>query len=164
MKWRMEEAAKNQADLILFPEVQLTEFFPQYPGQDVSQYRTTIDSEIVDKFCMAAKENEIMAVPNLLLYENGKTYDASVFIRKDGTIGGVQAFQNSVAIAMCNRVGKEGNMEFCGESVIVDANGDVIEKADDREQMVYAEIELSDSGAIRRSRPYTNLRRPEWYR
>ena len=241
----MEEAAKNQADLILFPEVQLTEFFPQYPGQDVSQYRTTIDSEIVDKFCMAAKENEIMAVPNLLLYENGKTYDASVFIRKDGTIGGVQkmvhiaqevqfyeqdyyapsddgfyvydtefgklgivvcfdrhypesirteslmgadlvlvptvntkaepsemfewelrvqAFQNSVAIAMCNRVGKEGNMEFCGESVIVDANGDVIEKADDREQMVYAEIELSDSGAIRRSRPYTNLRRPEWYR
>ena len=67
MKWRMEEAAKNQADLILFPEVQLTEFFPQYPGQDVSQYRTTIDSEIVDKFCMAVKENEIMAVPNLLL-------------------------------------------------------------------------------------------------
>ena len=31
----IKEAAENGADLILFPEVQLTEFFPQYPGQDV---------------------------------------------------------------------------------------------------------------------------------
>ena len=29
----------------------------------------------------------------------------------------IQAFQNSVNIAMCNRVGKEGDMEFSGESM-----------------------------------------------
>jgi len=32
----VREAASQHADLILFPEVQLTAFFPQYPGQDVS--------------------------------------------------------------------------------------------------------------------------------
>lgn len=32
----IKEAAENNADLILFPEVQLTEFFPQYQGRDVS--------------------------------------------------------------------------------------------------------------------------------
>ena len=69
----IEEAAGNGADLILFPEVQLTEFFPQYPGQDVTQYRIPIDSEIVAAFCRAAKDNGILVVPNILLYENGKT-------------------------------------------------------------------------------------------
>lgn len=29
-------------------------------------------------------------MPNILLYENGKTYDASLLIQKDGTIAGVQ--------------------------------------------------------------------------
>ena len=28
----IKEAAENKANLILFPEVQLTEFFPQYEG------------------------------------------------------------------------------------------------------------------------------------
>ena len=34
----IEKAAEDQADLVLFPEVQLTEFFLQYPGQAVSRY------------------------------------------------------------------------------------------------------------------------------
>ena len=38
IEW-MREAAEHGADLILFPEVQLTEFFPQYQGQDVRRYR-----------------------------------------------------------------------------------------------------------------------------
>ena len=82
----IKEAAENGADLILFPEVQLTEFFPQYPGQDVTQYRISLDSEVVTAFCRAAQENGILVVPNILLYENGKTYDASLLIQKDGTI------------------------------------------------------------------------------
>ena len=241
----MEEAARCGADLILFPEVQLTEFFPQYPGQDVTSYRIPLDSEIVKEFCRAAKENHIMAVPNILLYEKEKTYDASLFIRKDGSIAGVQkmvhvaqteqfyeqdyytpsndgfhvfdtefgkiglvicfdrhypesirteslmgadliliptvntksepsemfawelrvqAFHNNVAIAMCNRVGKEGNMDFSGESIVVDANGDVTAMADDTEQILYAEIDLTRSREIRKRRPYTGLRRTEWYK
>ncbi len=38
----IKTAANNGADLILFPEVQLTEFFPQYPEQDVSGYAVDI--------------------------------------------------------------------------------------------------------------------------
>ena len=75
----------------------------------------------------------------------------------------VQAFHNSVAIAMCNRVGKEGDMDFAGESIVVDANGDVTAMADDTEQILYAEIDLTRSREIRKHRPYTGLRRTEWY-
>lgn len=43
----------------------------------------------------------------------------------------VQAMQNQVAIVMCNRVGKEGDVTFAGQSVVVDPYGNVVSKADD---------------------------------
>jgi predicted amidohydrolase len=76
----------------------------------------------------------------------------------------VQAFQNSVAIAMCNRVGTEGEMAFAGESLLTDANGTVIVKGDDTEQLMIAEIDLQTVWKIRSQKPYTSLRRLELYR
>lgn len=241
----IEVASNNNADLILFPEVHLTEFFPQYEGLDVHNYRLTIDSDVVRAFQDASKNFSIMSVPNIYLYENGKSYDASLLIDKEGNILGtqkmvhvaqamffyeqdyytpsddgfkvfktpfgnigivvcfdrhypesirtealmgadliliptvntkeepsemfewelrVQAFHNSVAVVMCNRVGKEGEMNFSGESIAVDANGNVICKADDTEQILYVDINLSESQRIRDNRPYTNLRRPDLYK
>ena len=57
----IKEAAENGADLILFPEVQLTEFFPQYPGQDVSGYACELDGEIIEDRYL-----DIKVVPNKL--------------------------------------------------------------------------------------------------
>ena len=76
----------------------------------------------------------------------------------------VQAFQNSVAIAMCNRVGAEGEMDFSGESIAADANGELILLADDSEGIFYADIDMTQSATVRARRPYTSLRRPELYR
>lgn len=240
----IREASENNADLILFPEVQLTEFFPQFQGRNAEKYKTTIDSDIVNSFRKACKENHIMAVPNTYLDENGKCYDASLMIDKNGEIIGiqkmvhvaqaekfyeqdyytpsddgfhvfetdfgkigivvcfdrhypesirteaimgadliliptvntkaepsemfewelrVQAFHNSVFIAMCNRVGKEAEMDFSGESIIIDANGNTLLKADDTEQLIYLDIDLKTAKGIRSKRPYTNLRRTKFY-
>lgn len=243
------KAAENHADMILFPEVQLTEFFPQYEGQDCVAYQMTPESQIVKEFQAACKKHNIMAVPNLYLKpEGGKTdkraYDASLLIGKDGVIIGmqkmvhvaqaecfyeqdyylpsddgflvfdtplgkigivvcfdrhypesirtetlmgadcilvptvntkaepmemfeqeirVQAFQNSVFIAMCNRVGIEGAMHFAGESLVVSPQGEVICKANDAEQLLYADIDLQQARKIRAKKPYTSLRRVEFY-
>ena len=219
----IEEAALQKADLILFPEVQLTEFFPQYPGQDVSEYRVGQNSDIVKTFCNAARDNQIMVVPNLYLYqkmvhvaqanqffeqdyytpaddgfhvfdtEYGKIGIVVCFdrhypesIRTEALMGAdliliptvntkaepsemfewelrVQAFHNSVYIAMGNRVGTEGQMDFSGESIVIDANGNTIVKADDRAQILYTDIDLEQAKTIRNKRPYTNLRRTELY-
>ena len=75
----------------------------------------------------------------------------------------VQAMQNQVFIAMCNRVGKEDHMDFAGESLLVDPNGDIIFKADDRQQLIECEIDLSKAGKLRKSKPYFSTRRPECY-
>lgn len=244
----IQEAAENHSDLIFFPEIQLTEFFPQFPKEkqnyDVKKNLATLDSQIIKSFCESAKKNHIYVSPNVYLEENGKSFDASILIDRNGRILGiqkmvhvaqasqfyeqdyyapsddgfkvfqteignlgivvcfdrhypesirtealrgadliliptantkaepsemfeweirVQAFQNSVQIAMCNRVGTENEMQFSGESIVCDADGNVVKIAGDAEQIVYAELDLQKSQETRKSKPYTNLRRTEFY-
>jgi predicted amidohydrolase len=241
----IEKSAEQGADLILFPEVHLTDFFPQYSGQNVEAYGIEMDSDIVASIKEACARNHIAAVPNIYLKENGKFYDASIFIDKTGKVIGiqkmvhvaqaekfyeqdyyepsdtgfqvfdtemgkigivvcfdrhypesirteslmgadliliptvnaksepmemfeweirVQSFQNSVAIAMCNRVGTEGDMVFAGESILADADGNVIVKADDNERLILEEIDLQTVEKVRSEKPYTTLRRPDMYK
>ena len=75
----------------------------------------------------------------------------------------IAAMQNGVFIALCNRVGREEAMHFCGESLVVDPRGNLMAKADDREQILYADLDLSLIEKSREERPYLRLRRPEKY-
>lgn len=241
----LNQSAAAGADIILYPEIQLSHFFPQYQGRDASKHAVTIDGEEVAVFRRACKQAGLIAVPNFYLQENGRYYDTSIFIGADGEVIGkqkmvhiaqaeqfyeqdyyspsdegflvfdtphgrigavicfdrhypesirtealmgadliliptantkaepsemfiwelrVQAFQSSVAVAMCNRVGKEDEMDFSGESVAIDASGNVLALGGDGEEIVYAELDLKQSARIRNSRPYTQLRRPELYK
>lgn len=65
---------------------------------------------------------------------------------------------------MCNRIGQESEMNFSGESIVVNQNGEAIKKVGDQEEIVYVDINLSNSKKIRESRPYTQLRRTKFYR
>ena len=71
--------------------------------------------------------------------------------------------QNEVFIAMCNRVGTEGRMEFSGESVIVDYNGEIIACANAEEDLLIAEISLPDASKTQQQKPYMRYRRPSLY-
>ncbi len=75
----------------------------------------------------------------------------------------VQAFQNSVNVVVCNRVGTEGKMEFSGESIVVDCNGNITACADSGEQLLIAETDLPSASQIREQRPYMRHRRPQFY-
>lgn len=74
-----------------------------------------------------------------------------------------QAYQNNVFVAMCNRVGKEGGMEFVGQSLVADCDGNIIFKSDNQEQLITCELDLSLCKKSRENRPYINLRREEMY-
>jgi predicted amidohydrolase len=240
----MEEAAKNGANLICFPELQFYPFFPQYKGKDTSSYEIGIEDQVIKSLQEKCKELKMVAVPNFYLNEGADKFDASPLIDSNGEILGISkmvhivqaegfyeqdyynpsesgfkvyntaigkvgvvicfdrhypesirscalqgaqiiiiptantkdeplemfewelrvpAMQNSVFIAMCNRVGLEGKMDFCGESIVVDPNGGVIVKANDQEQIVYADIEMELATRTRDQKPYFKLRRPEVY-
>ncbi|MCD8151068.1 MAG: carbon-nitrogen hydrolase family protein [Clostridiales bacterium] len=240
----LRDAAQNGADLILYPELTLLPFFPQYEKQDVSDKAVKVDAAEILEFQKACQENRIYAVPNFYYEENQKRYDASFLIAPIGEIQGiqkmvhiaqaagfyeqdyyapsddgfqvfrtpfgnlgivvcfdrhypesirtgklngadliliptantkaepldmfeweirVQAFQNCIPIVMCNRTGTEGRMVFAGESLSVDADGNLMIKADDREQLVYVEVDMDNNRMKGDSRPYVSLRRPELY-
>ena len=61
----IREAAVQGADLIVFPEIQLTPFFPQYPGLDVSNYVLTEDSAAIRAVCEACRNAGIFASPKV---------------------------------------------------------------------------------------------------
>lgn len=74
-----------------------------------------------------------------------------------------QAMQNGVFIAMCNRVGREDQMDFAGESLVASPDGSLIVKAGCQEELVTAEFSLEDARRERQKRPFLFLRRPEMY-
>ena len=47
--------------------------------------------------------------------------------------------------------------------VIVPTASNVVSKADDQEQLIIADIDLTQTAAARKQRPFLELRRPEWY-
>ena len=75
----------------------------------------------------------------------------------------VQAFQNSVNIAMCNRVGLEDEMEFSGESVVCDYDGNLISLAGENEALLLADVDMQGASTVRAARPYVHLRQPDFY-
>ena len=219
-------ASENNADLILFPEIHLTPFFPQYENIDVENYLITQDSHYIKRIQEACFKYDIFAAPNLYVLENNNSYDMSFLIDNHGNIIGkqkmvhikqaekffeesyydpsddgfnvfetkfgkigiaicfdrhfpesirtltlkgaqlilipaantanepeelfkweikVQSFQNNVIIAMCNRVGIEDEMEFNGQSIVCDVNGDSLAVASDDEEILYANVDLDKS-------------------
>ena len=46
---------------------------------------------------------------------------------------------------------------------MVSAEGQTIYKADDKEKIIYTDIDLGEALKIRQAKPYVSLRRTEWY-
>ena len=237
-----DRAAGN--DLLFFPEIQLSPFFPQYEKQNVDQYCLTKDSDEIAVLKKKAAEHHYYLSPNLYLEQEVGRYDTSLWINPQGNLldtaemvhiaqakqfyeqdyyvpsrtgfkvfdtpfgkigivicydrhlpesirtcalkGAqlilvptantkaepmemfeweirVQAMQNQVFVAMCNRVGLEDKMDFAGESLVVHPSGEVLLKADDRERLLSCEIDLQEAVELRKKVPYIKTRRPEWY-
>lgn len=234
----------KDSDLIFFPEIQLSPFFPQYEKGDASRYLVTMDSPYVTAFINKAEEINSFIVPNVYMKIDNKCYDCSfatngakmvrivakmvhiaqaenfyeqdyytpsddgfkVFDTNFGKVGivicydrhlpesirtcalmgaeliiiptanlttepmemfewevRVQAMQNSVFIAMCNRVGTEGKLTFAGESIVCDPNGNVIAKVGAEETLLTCDIDLAEATRIRNAKPYFATRRKEFY-
>lgn len=65
-------ALARGSDLLFFPEIQLTPFFPQYEKRDVSKYVLTPDSDMIARLKAAARDNGYYMSPNVYLELDGK--------------------------------------------------------------------------------------------
>lgn len=240
----MRLAAEKGADVVCFPELQLSPFFPRFEGRDASRYAVTVDDDAVVELRRACAELDLVAFPNVYLDEEGRTFDASLAIGPDGSLLGISkmvhvvraprffeqdyytpsdtgfrvhdtpvgkigvvicfdrhfpesfrtsvlqgarlilvpvantrdeplemfdwemrvaAMQNGVHVAMCNRIGFEGEMHFSGGSIVVGPEGEVVARAGDEEEVLVTEVDLAAVERSRGARTYLPLRRPDSY-
>lgn len=73
----------------------------------------------------------------------------------------IPAFQNSCHTLMINRVGLEGEMDYCGSSVFCDPEGNAVARGDDQEGLILADLDFAKAAEVRAAKQYMSLRRPE---
>jgi beta-ureidopropionase len=74
------------------------------------------------------------------------------------------AFQNGCFIALCNRVGREEQLTFAGESFVCAPDGRVIARAAKlQDSILYADIDLKDVERSHARRVFFKDRRPDLY-
>ena len=240
----IKEAAETGAQMVCFPEGQLTHYVPQYKGLNTEDIAIEMDHPYLAGFCDACRMNKIIASIAVNLKMKDNVYPSMVLIAEEGEILGITkknhivyaphfyeqdyftpgddgfpvfetsigkiaqivcfdrhfpesfrtcalkgadfivtavanekaepcelfrweilipAFQNSVNCLMVNRVGSEGNMDFCGESVFAAPDGTVIALADDGECLLTADLDFDKAKEIREAKQYFSLRRPETF-
>jgi N-carbamoylputrescine amidase len=80
------------------------------------------------------------------------------------TIQRAHAIANGVYVVVVNRVGKEGQLQFWGQSFVVDPFGRIIAKASaDKEEVLVVECQLSNIERTRQNWPFLRDRRIESY-
>lgn len=84
-----EEAARQGARLIAFPELAFTYFYPQHlPGGNVPSLAEPIPGPTTEVFSKLAKKWNVVTVLNLFERDGRNTYDSSPVIDADGSLLG----------------------------------------------------------------------------
>ncbi len=244
----IKKAAKEGAELIVFPELSFLTFFPQSPGNPKAiELAETIPGPTTKIFCEVAKQLGVVIIINLYERKGKNLYDSSPLIDADGQIIGVvrmvhimegpgfhekeyycpgnnnqlvfptkvgrvgiaicydrhfpeymrilalqkaeivvvpqagvknewpegifeaelrvAAFQNGYFAALANRVGQERDLNFSGESFIVDPFGQVIARAPaGKESILLADCNLDLISLAPAKKHFLLDRRPNFYK
>jgi N-carbamoylputrescine amidase len=75
-----------------------------------------------------------------------------------------RAWENGLYIAACNKVGKDGDWNFPGGSLVVDPEGNIVKSAGNKEETITADLDLSLVYQARIKSPTFRDRRPEVYK
>src|SRR5215469_14838158 len=81
--------------------------------------------------------------------------------RDQDVIFAARALENECVVAVCNRVGREGEWRYFGRSLVADARGRLVAQAGPGEEMVLAEV--ATAGAADPALGYMAHRRPGIY-
>jgi len=106
---------------------------------------------------------DLIFYPTAIGYLKGDPLPHSDWLNAWITIQRAHAIANFVHVAVVNRVGVEGPIKFWGSSFVADAFGKILKKAGDKEQILIADIDISQNARIREGWRFTKNRRPDTY-
>lgn len=112
----------------------------------------------------AMKGAEILFYPTAIGWhqdQDGKTNAEQLEAWK--TIQKSHSVANGIPVVSVNRVGKEGEMQFWGNSFVTNSFGKIIYQADENEETIIASINLDESDEKRTHWPFFRDRRIDSY-
>jgi len=80
------------------------------------------------------------------------------------TLLAARAIENQAFVVACNRVGADEANRFSGHSMVIDPWGNILAEGNEGEEILRAELDLSQVAEIRRQIPVFRDRRPDLYR
>lgn len=75
------------SDVLFFPQLQLTPYFPQMPGLNASRALSRMSDARLKGMAYQAQKNHMFISPNVYLEQDGRMYDASLWFDRDGQMG-----------------------------------------------------------------------------
>jgi predicted amidohydrolase len=75
-----------------------------------------------------------------------------------------RAIENQAYVVGVNRVGDGGRLHYAGDSAAISPLGEVLAEGDDRERVLFADIDPATVARLRSRFPALDDRRPEAYR
>ncbi len=135
------------------------------PGSKLKVWKTAF-GKVGPLICMDIGYPE---VPRILGLQGAEFFIApSCWIDADADIWPLhlqaRALDNLAFVVGCNRVGVEGDLNFIGQSMLVDPRGRILARLGDQEDVLYASIDLDEVETARRRALHWTLRRPEMYK
>ena len=106
---------------------------------------------------------EILFYPTAIGWKPSEFKAAESYRSAWETIQRSHAIANGVYVASVNRVGKEGAIKFWGGSFVADPFGGVVYRAEDKEEIIIADCDLSKVEQTRREWPFLRDRRIDSY-
>lgn len=240
----LHKAKLAGAQLVCFPEGQLSEYTPQYAGLPKENIAIALDHPYIKGFCHACRNEGIIGVFSLTLTWDAQIYSTMMVIDETGCIKAIArknhivraphfyeqdyftpgddgfivvptsagniglivcfdrhypesfrtlalkgadvaitavanettepleifqwelripAFQNSFYTVMVNRTGREGVMDFCGQSLVAAPDGILTALAGVEEELLLANMDYEKSKILRNEKQYLSLRRRDMF-
>jgi len=108
---------------------------------------------------------QFLFYPTAIGFQNADAGEAQKQHAAWETMQRSHAVANGVFVAAVNRVGREDDLQFWGQSFVCDPFGEVLARAAaDRDQLLIAECDLSQIGETRRNWPFFRDRRTDAYK
>jgi len=112
----------------------------------------------------ALRGADILFYPTAIGWKTDQPKETKSYHAAWETIQRSHAIANGVYVASTNRVGKEGQLQFWGQSFVADPFGHILYRADARkEEMILADCDLAHVEQTRREWPFLRDRRIDAY-
>src|SRR5436190_789575 len=150
------------AELIVFPEMTDT----GYSMSVIQKHANEWTSGFVPGLRDIASQLSIAIVSGVSERDGSSIYNSQILVDANGDVlAQARAIENQSYVIASNRVGKDDELWFCGNSAIIDPRGVVIAAASaDREELIHADLSRELVLSVRSRVESFAHRRPELYR